>query len=96
MGDAGVVFLGFLNHTQRVVSTTVEHNHQTKLSWIVPAEVFGVLVQYWANAVLLVVGGDEQQQAGSRGTHGVEVLPKAPSRVQRPNTEDWVKTFGIP
>jgi hypothetical protein len=24
------------------------------------------------------------------------VLPKAPSRVQRPNTEDWVKTFGNP
>jgi hypothetical protein len=23
------------------------------------------------------------------------VLPKAPSRVHRPNTEDWVKTFGI-
>jgi hypothetical protein len=55
-----MTFFSQLNHSQGVVSTSVEHDHQTKLTGIVPAEVVGVVFQDGPDTVLLVVGGDEQ------------------------------------
>jgi hypothetical protein len=55
-----MTFFSQLNHSQGVVSTSVEHDHQTKLAGIVPAEVVGVVFQDRPDTVLLVVGGDEQ------------------------------------
>jgi hypothetical protein len=58
--DARMTFFSKLNHSQGVVSTSVEHDHQTKFAGIVPAEVVGVVFQDGPDTVLLVVGGDEQ------------------------------------
>jgi len=57
----------FLRHllydTERVVAAAVEHHEKFEASWKFTRVVFGKVAQHRPDARLLVVSGDEQQQA---------------------------------
>lgn len=60
-GEAGG---GLLDDAEGVIDAAVEDDDDLEGAVVVLAEVAGELVEYGADASLLVVGGDEEEEAG--------------------------------
>ena len=64
--DAGKLLRHVLHHAERVVAAAVEHDDDGESAGIIAPEKLRVVAQHRFNAAFLVVGRDEEQQAGVR------------------------------
>src|SRR5262249_33172127 len=65
-----------LHHAQSVVHAAIEDDDALEFARVMLAEILGVIPQHGFNAMLLIVGWNEQQQAGL-GLHHADQLTKS-------------------
>src|SRR5262245_42696798 len=52
------------NDADRIIDATVEHDNQLELAGVILFEVSGVIPEHRFNPALLVIGGNQQEDAG--------------------------------
>ena len=67
-------FRGRLDHAKRVVGAAIEHDDESEAIGVMFAKIDRVILQHGSDAALLIVGGDEQQNAGRRVGHAGGLL----------------------